>query len=225
MNSYIEQWNNMPFALWNGLSITAIQAISLMLFITSTCYWLITKKRQLLHIALYSLMAFSGLRCFSFYNASQQKRIIVYNVPKLQAIDIVEGQYYNFIGDSDLLYDGFNRNFHLQPARLQQRVAADQKTSLKAKNIEVQGKHIFIIDGAATMGLPQTKIDLLILSKNPHFYFSQLTGQGFPAQVVIDGSVPGWKARLWQHDCDSLHIPCFNVQERGAYIMEFPAMN
>ncbi|HJW16041.1 MAG TPA: ComEC/Rec2 family competence protein, partial [Flavisolibacter sp.] len=223
MNSYIEQWDQMPFALWNGLSITAIQAIFLMLFITSTCYWLITKKRQLLHIALYSLMAFSGLRCFSFYNASLQKRLIVYNVPKLQAIDIVEGLHYNFIGDSALLYDGFNRNFHLQPARLQQRVAADQKTSLQAKHIEVQGKHIFIMDGAGTTFPPQTKVDLLILSKNPRLYLSQSTGPGFPAQVVIDGSVPAWKARLWQHDCDSLHIPCYNVQERGAYIMEFPA--
>jgi competence protein ComEC len=165
-------------------------------------------------------LAFSALRSFSFYQASHQKRIIVYNVPKLQAIDIVEGLHYNFIGDSALLHNDFNRNFHLQPARIQQRVAPDQQISLQARNIEVHGKHILIIDGEAAMFPQQKTIDLLILSKNPRFYISQLINRDFPKQVVIDGSVPGWKARLWQHDCDSLHIPCYNVQNKGAYILE-----
>jgi competence protein ComEC len=220
MNSYIEQWNNIPFALWNGLSITPLQATFLMIFIAGFCYWLQFKKRQILYVAIYSLLAFSALRSFSFYKASHQKRIIVYNVPKLQAIDIVEGLHYNFIGDSALLHNDFNRNFHLEPARIQQRVAPDQQISLQARNIEVHGKHILIIDGEAAMVPQQKTIDLLILSKNPRFYISQLIIRDLPKQVVIDGSVPGWKARLWQHDCDSLHIPCYNVQNKGAYILE-----
>jgi competence protein ComEC len=221
MNSYIEQWNNMPFALWSGLSITPLQATLLMIFITSACYWLLSRKRQLLHIVVFSFLAFSGLRSISFIQASQQKRIIVYNVPKLQAIDIVEGMHYNFIGDSALLYDDFNKNFHLQPSRLQQRASWDQKIPLQIKNIEVGGKHIFIIDGQEPVIFPQQgNIDLLILSKNPRFSFSQLITTATARQVVIDGSVPDWKARLWQHDCDSLHIPCYNVKEKGAYIMD-----
>jgi competence protein ComEC len=221
MNSYIEQWNNMPFALWNGLSITPLQSALLMILITSVCYWLLLKQKQLSQIAIFSFLAFSGLRSISFIQAGQQKRIIVYNVPKLQAIDIVEGMHYNFIGDSVLLYDDFNRNFHLQPSRLMQRVAWEQKTPVQAKNLKVQGKHILIIDGQSTTIFPQqTIIDLLILSKNPRFLFSQLIATSTPRQVIIDGSVPDWKARLWQHDCDSLHIPCYNVKEKGAYIME-----
>jgi competence protein ComEC len=137
----------------------------------------------------------------------------------LQAIDIVEGFRYNFIGDSVLLHDGFNRNFHLQPARIQLRLAPGQKTSLRARNVEVQGKHILIIDGEANIP-QQTKIDLLILSKNPGIHFSKFITPDLPRQVVIDGSVPVWKARLWQHDCDSLHIPCYNVQDKGAFILE-----
>jgi competence protein ComEC len=219
MNSYIEQWNKMPFALWNGLSINPLQTTFLMIFIASICYWLLSKRSQLLYIAIFCLLAFSGLRSFSFYHASQQKRIIVYNVPKLQAIDIVEGFRYNFIGDSVLLHDGFNRNFHLQPARIQLRVAPGQKTLLRARNVEVQGKHILIIDGEAN--IPQhSNVDLLILSKNPGIDFSQFITRDLPRQVVIDGSVPVWKARLWQHDCDSLHIPCYNVQDKGAFILE-----
>jgi competence protein ComEC len=39
-------------------------------------------------------------------------------------------------------------------------------------------------------------------------------------QIVIDGSVPPWKAKLWKKDCDSLHIPCFDVSEKGAFVMK-----
>jgi competence protein ComEC len=36
---------------------------------------------------------------------------------------------------------------------------------------------------------------------------------------VISSLVPAWKAVLWQHDCDSLHIPCFSVAQKGAFVM------
>jgi competence protein ComEC len=176
---------------------------------------------MLLHTAVFSFILFYGLRSLSFIQASQQKRLIVYNVPKLQAIDIIEGRHYNFIGDTLLLHDDFNRNFHLQPSRVQQRVSWEQKTPLAVKNLEVQGKHIFIMDGQMPAIFPQqANIDLLILSKNPLFYFSEIKSKSLPRQVVIDGSVPDWKARLWQHDCDSLQIPCYNVKEKGAFVME-----
>jgi competence protein ComEC len=39
------------------------------------------------------------------------------------------------------------------------------------------------------------------------------------SQVVIDGSVPLWKAKLWKRDCDSVGINCFDVREKGAFVM------
>jgi competence protein ComEC len=38
-------------------------------------------------------------------------------------------------------------------------------------------------------------------------------------QVVIDGSVPSWKARYWKKDCDSLGIPYHDVSIQGAFVM------
>jgi len=38
-------------------------------------------------------------------------------------------------------------------------------------------------------------------------------------QIVIDGSVPQWEAKLWKRDCDSLHVPCFDVSEKDAFVM------
>jgi competence protein ComEC len=66
---------------------------------------------------------------------------------------------------------------------------------------------------------PKQNIDLLILSKNPKVYISALAKAFSIHQIVIDGSVPSWKAKLWKKDCDSLHIPCFDVSEKGAFVM------
>ncbi|MCW3119864.1 MAG: ComEC family competence protein, partial [Chitinophagaceae bacterium] len=37
--------------------------------------------------------------------------------------------------------------------------------------------------------------------------------------VVFDGSVPSRKAAYWKKDCDSLHIPWYDVNEKGAFVM------
>ena len=36
-------------------------------------------------------------------------------------------------------------------------------------------------------------------------------------QVVFDGSVPSWKSVYWKKDCDSLHIPWYDVTMNGAF--------
>ncbi|MGV3656645.1 MAG: hypothetical protein ACO1NX_01775 [Chitinophagaceae bacterium] len=62
-------------------------------------------------------------------------------------------------------------------------------------------------------------VSLLILSKNPKLYISDLQKAFNINQIVIDASVPAWKARLWQKDCDSLRLPCHNVAEKGAFVL------
>ena len=39
-------------------------------------------------------------------------------------------------------------------------------------------------------------------------------------QVVFDGSVPAWKTTYWKKDCDSLHIPWYDVTMKGAFVMK-----
>ena len=40
-------------------------------------------------------------------------------------------------------------------------------------------------------------------------------------QIVFDGSNPIWKLAYWKKDCDSLHIPYYDVTEKGAFVMNF----
>ena len=221
MNSYIEKIESISFSLWNGFSISILQTVVLLMAAATICFWLINKQKSMLRLSLSSAIIFIGLRSWSFVEVYNQKKLIVYNVPKYSAMDLIYGRTYNFIGDSTLVDDDFIRNFHIQPSRVLHRIEQNQTLPICCKGFEFCNKKIEVIDSTgyfASLGTRQ-QIDVLILSKNPKLYISNLIKTFSIHQIVIDSSVPQWKAKFWKKDCDSLHIPCFDVSEKGAFVM------
>jgi competence protein ComEC len=97
----------------------------------------------------------------------------------------------------------------------------NQTLPINCHDFEFCNKHISIIDSTQYFTSVQfkQKIDVLILSGNPKLYISNLLKTFEINQIVIDGSVPQRKAKLWKHDCDSLNIHCFDISEKGAFVM------
>jgi competence protein ComEC len=226
MNTWIERIELLYFSLWDGLQISITQAIFLLVFATGTSYWLMEKVKQGLVIGLIGLLGFTVLRSFSFMNADQQKKIIVYNVPQRRAVDFIDGRKYFFVGDSDLLADDFVRNFHLKPSRTLFRITPADSSDYFCQTgnyIQFNNKKILLVDSAISFQLIENKpvIDLLVISKKPKLYITKLASALNIRQVVFDGSVPPWKTIYWKKDCDSLHIPWYDVTMKGAFVMNF----
>jgi len=224
MNMYIERIETIPFSLWDGLQITLLQAVLLVLVAAGTSYWLMEKSVKGLKAGLLALLGFIALRSGSFIERDQQQKIIVYHVPQKRAIDIISNRNYFFIGDSDLLNNDFSRNFHLKPSRTLHRVKevnVSAHFSVDENYLSFGEKHILLLDKPISFGLqdPKPSIDLLVISKNPKLYMKKLAASLDIRQVVFDGSVPAWKATLWKKDCDSLHIPWYDVTMKGAFVM------
>ena len=225
MNTYIQKIELLPFSLWDGLQITILQAILLFLVATEISYWLMEKSKAALRFGLFALLGFVALRSYSFIQANQQQKIIVYNVPQKRAIDIIDGRNYSFMGDTDLLANDFLRNFHLKPSRILYRMNQVQTIPglLVADNyINYNGNHILLVDKTVSFAAQENKpiIDLLVISKNPKVYMAKLAQTLDIKQVVFDGSVPAWKTSYWKKDCDSLHIPWHDVTMKGAFEMK-----
>ena len=220
MNYYIVQLDNVSFAVWDGLSISAFQAIILTAFIAATSYWLLEKKKGAVWFSIFCLLLFATLRTISFTNADEQKKIIIYNVPKYAAMDIIDGRKYKFIGDDDLEQNDLLRNFHIRPSRILHRIQPKAGVS-NLKSFQFYRRQVLVMDTSMNFTSSSSKqtIDLLVLSKNPKIYIKDLLQAFNLKQIVVDGSVPSWKAKLWQKDCDSLHIPCYDVSEKGAFVM------
>ncbi len=225
MNTYIKRIEGMPFSLWDGLQVNIPQAILLMIAVAGASYWLMEKKTRGFFTALIALSGFFALRSYSFIRARRQQKIIIYNVPKRNAMDFIDGRNYLFIGDSAMLTDDFVRNFHLKPARTYYRITSSGSLNNLLRYdehyIRYQNKNILLVDEPVSFRNQEIKpvIDLMIISKNPGLHMPQLASVLTIRQVVFDGSVPGWKVNYWKKDCDSLHIPCYDVSSEGAFVM------
>jgi competence protein ComEC len=223
MNAFIEKMEALPFALWNGFQLSIWQAVLLFIIIVACLHWLIERSKTSLKLALVMLLAFVSLRSYSFIKTARQEKIIIYNAPQKKAIDIIEGFDYYFIGDSSFQNDVLVKNFYLSPTRTLYRIGEKQcihGLNVSKNYIDWQGKHILLLDQPFSFTYSsKQKIDLLIVSGKSRVNMKKLAAALEIKQLIIDGTVPFWKANYLLADCDSLHIPCYDVSAKGAFAM------
>jgi competence protein ComEC len=224
MNTLIERTDKIPFAVTDGIQVSVLQAIFLYAAIITGALWLLRKNKPLLFACCASAIVFVGLRSIDIINRNRQQKLIVYNVPGFTAIDVLDGNKFEFIGDTALLGDGYLRNFHLRPSRIVNRVREEGLLNIFATNqvIRSERKKVIIIDQPLPDTVPAGKIrlDAIIITKNPKLYINQLVKQYDCNLVVFDATNPLWKIQLWKKDCDSLHLRHHSVPEQGAFEMD-----
>jgi competence protein ComEC len=224
MNGFIEHTEHLPFALWNNLRINIPQLFFLYAAIAGLSLWVFQKKKFSLQIVLIALLCFVTVRSLSFWQACNQQKLVVYNIPQHQAIDFIEGRNYLFKGDSILLDDGFLQNFHLKPSRVIHRVSeADSLSSLEHGHSILQfgEKRILIIDQPVLFisSATKTRVDVIIISKNPGINISNLSAVFNCRQWVFDASNATWNINKWKQECEQLHLSCYSIVDKGAFVM------
>jgi competence protein ComEC len=224
MNSFIEHMENLPFSLWNGMQVNMLQVLLLYGFIAGVAFWLMQKNKNAFVTGFTCLLGFLSLRSYSFIVARQQEQLIVYNVPKHQAIDFISGRNYFFKGDADLLSDNFLQNFHLKPSRILHRMnsAAAIKDLVNTSPVFFFcNKKIAVIDKALNYQDATEKInaDLVIVSKNAPVQMEQLALAFNCTQIVFDASNTARKVNKWKADAAKLGLHCFSVVDNGAFVM------
>jgi len=226
MNRTILWINELPFAVWDKIPATVLSTVLLYAIIIFSGLWLINKNRHFFKPALYSLLAFFLQHAVSSWIFAHQQKLLVYHVPRYQAIDMVDGHNYMFIGDSVLLEDAVLQNFHLKPGRIAQQLnyRADS-LAVVFKNggfYQFNNKKILIIDRPIMINPTSQKmqLDLIIISGNPRVDITELAGLFSCKQFVFDGSNPAWKIERWTAQCNSLGINFHATAVTGAFIYD-----
>ncbi len=226
MNGFIETINRIPFAVTSDLQVNLIQVALLYLAIVATSNWLIYQKHSAVKYALIALTGFAALRTVDLRLSAKKHKLIIYNVPKLQAIDLISGRNYRFIGDPSLTDGESAGKFYVHPSRIINRLQPRDSPpgiSLSPPFIFLGGKRIAIIDSSFIFNSHSTgiNVDIIILSHNPKVRIGPLKQAFNPELFVFDTSNPSWKIRQWKNDCDSLLLRFHSVPDEGAYILEF----
>lgn len=222
LNQLIENTHRLPFAVTGNISFSLTQALMLYGVLIGFTAWINTKKPIALIGTLTALSAIYCMRAISVIEQKQQHKLVVYNIPRMQAMDIIEGRNLLFRGSLQLQHNTRLANYHLAPARLFFGISNPAQlkyTQIAGSIIAGSRKTILVIDRALTGPLPAEKIpvDIIILSGNPRLHLSQLTQRFICAQYIFDSSNPLWKIQYWKKDADSLHLRHHTISEQGAF--------
>jgi competence protein ComEC len=225
MDDFITRVDALPLSAWQNLQLSLPQTILLYGVIAGFAWWLLHQQPKGLILALASLLFFFCIRSFDLIQCDRQQKLIVYNIPHHQAIDIVEGRHFQFAGDSILSEDGFLRKFHLTPSRILHRISPAgtfRYTTFQDQVILSGNKRVILLDRPLVSVVTGKKIpaDVIIISKNPRLSIDQLVKIFNCNQYVFDASNPLWKINKWKKDCDSLHLHSYSIPEQGAFEME-----
>lgn len=226
MNKIILWINAIEFAVWDKIPATVVSTWLLYATVIGLCAWLMQKNKAVFKFSLVTLLGFVIIHAYEDWQIKNQQKIIVYNVPKQQAVDFVSGNNFIFSGDSILQQDGLLQNFHLKPGR----IALQLKKPLDSLNgffssppfYRFGNKTVLLINKSLVFEVPLQKInvDIIIISKSPKLYIPQLAQVFNCGQYAADASNSLWKIDKWKQDCDRLNLRFHSIPEQGAYVLD-----
>jgi competence protein ComEC len=223
LNGFVGWVQQIPFNSTTGLQLSGLQLLLLYTGIGCLAGWLLWKRKVGLPLALAAGWLFLLTSFYGRREAAQQRKLIIYNVPKHQAIDFIQGRQYAFRGDS-LLQDTRQQQYHLQPSRTLYRVtAADSLDNLLQHapfycfgncSLLVIDKEIFF----KQQGI-KVPVDHIVLSHNARVSVKELTTVFHYSSIIIDASNSRWKTSSWKEECRQLGIACHSVADEGAFVL------
>ncbi|MES2328369.1 MAG: ComEC/Rec2 family competence protein [Bacteroidota bacterium] len=217
MNTVIERTARLPFSVIDNIQVSIVQTVILYIAISYFAWWLLQKKRFAFLIGTGFLSAFILVRSVRLIHQSAQQKLIVYNIARQRAIDIIDGNGYRFIGDAS----STDQNFNLLPSRVLHGAQLGELANTNITGQLVTGRHrsVLIVDNPFILqqGQARVPVDIIILSGNPRIYLSQLAAVFDCPQYVFDSSNPLWKIQYWKKDADSLHLRHHTISEQGAF--------
>lgn len=201
------------------------------LYISETAFWLILLGVVALCLFYFYkkiLFGFLGIGAFVLFLAGQiynntlalkQNRIVVYNSAKHSTIDHFKGKYCYPAGESDSSILTNLDQYVLLPSRLGFHASHIIHEKIPSAIVQIQGKNILVLPAQLKMNGPDTfPVDFLIVSNQCRFQPEQWQAAFHPQKIILDGSLPRYKAQKWTQRLMVRGLKVQNVQEEGAWV-------
>jgi len=245
LNECVLVVDRLPGAVTSGIYISPAETICIYILMTVIFFFLITRK------ALYfiqSLLILSCLLTSQLYEKSVQvkaKHLVVYNIPRGHAVELVSGQQQLLIADSLVLKNKTAQMFHMSNFRGESGVTnetsvAREFISGEPRNgfpgiiysrhfIFFEGKKIIIADEQVTRicslyklsSGSRLKIDYLIITGNGSKGVKDLARIFDCTKFIIDSSNTKYRAEKLLEEGRSMGIFCHSVIHQGAFAESF----
>ncbi|MDR2836869.1 MAG: competence protein ComEC family protein [Bacteroidales bacterium] len=237
--------DNMPFSVTENIYINLSQTIILyLIIITIFMFFFITKKYKHLIISVIGMILFFAINLFQTLTTKDQKYMIVYNINKVTAINLIDNQnnilFANFENldknkieysvKNNWLKKGLNSekyiNLYFDKKNLLSNIVTINQKNIffKQKFIGFEDYKIFILDEnfeqKNMINLDKADVDFIIISNSPEIKLADIPKLFKFKKIIIDSSNSFKKNDEWEKEEIYFREKIHNVKLSGAYIFD-----
>jgi len=231
--SFVEK---LPCAIITDISIDVPTLMMLYLITILFCLYFLHKTGGNLLAGLFFVLLLSSYHLYSNHRIEWQRKFVVYSVSGYSAYDLIDGRDHIFHVDSVLLNDAGKMNYSIKPHWLEcglREPMTEQLPSLSSSNIDtgtwkiengiltplhVPDMRVVVWQGSLPACMPPEErllLDHLILRGSCQFSPASLLKWFEPEIIILDSSVPWWKAEKLKAEIDSVII--WDIRHQGAW--------
>jgi competence protein ComEC len=222
LNKSMESISHWPFSLTKNIHISLMSTIVLYLIIISIVTWFIRKKKSHLKWGLLFLIMFVIIKNIESVYLYRQRKVVVYKASQQSAIDIINGNSYVYLGDSNLIEKNMSSVLQSRCFLKVNPVAHFHKRVLSKNYIIDFGSQKIAFISSAFKGYLANKslsADYLLISGNPQVQLNELIDKFHPVFLIIDGNNKFSVVEKWKNEAAAYHIPIHVISSDGAFVL------
>lgn len=194
----------------------------ILFFIGAVTFTFLIRKRLAATIALMGIVAFVIDYLIQIKAAKSTERLVIYNTSRRSYLDVFQnGTVVHYSNPGDKV-DKKTYNYVLLPAKLGYKIAQESSQSFDSVHqYHIGTKSVVLLNTVNLDNLPQSLPCNYLIVTNKCILQADKWRQCFaPEKIIIDGSLPRWKAHKWIDELRRWNMPVHWVQADGAFILE-----
>ncbi|MCW3101866.1 MAG: ComEC/Rec2-related protein [Bacteroidetes bacterium] len=231
LNASVKMIGGWPYALQEGISISATETWMLYAIILFLVAYLVRPKVMYLFAGLSAILLFLCMQAMEQQHEYSQHRMVVYNIAKTSAVDLIDAKSNVLLTEPSLAQNEKALSFHIKqnwwklginaPVIVTKDFSSEQ-ICIQNNWILFNNRKIVIVSGAAPVKKwrQPVKVDFLIVSKNAETGIAELLKSYDPEQIIFDSSNSNYRLEKWKKECEALARTYYSVKDSGAFETE-----
>jgi len=232
LNHIVQFIESLPYAATQNIYLSGWQMALLIAIILCVAVYLYAPRRIWLWAAAYCVVGVVGGWAWQHAAQREQKLVAVYNVRNTSYIQFVNGRRSFTL--SDKADSGNSFSFNVANFQIKQGIASGVNLSaMNAANRDtvISGGYCYrgfvffnhqlykiLTDETIDNRLPAMPTDYLLVTGAARMKPELALQRYIPAKIILDSSVPVYRARQWLAAATDKGIDVHNVREEGAFI-------
>ena len=234
----------LPFSTTQDVYIDMPQMFMLYaIIIMLTAFFFFTKRYKHLLVAMLLCTIYAGVTLWRTLENQSQKTLIVYNISKTTAINIIDGrdnilfanldsiqpEKIEFTAKNNWLKKGLDREKYINLSSGKEKLLTNittidnRKVFFKNKFINYDGLRLYVLDDNFMPfdceEFNKINVDYVVLAESPQVTLEDITKYFNFKGIIVSSSNSISRCEAWNEENKALNITLHNVKDNGAFVL------